>query len=109
MFEDWMLTSAYGVVSILPTNHDEALAVLALAKQIILKVNRPYVLRLRDGAGLRGEPRKDSGKASKRVAARVSKVGAAALSKLKRPSLGRGGAARKRSAMSEATLRKSPR
>jgi hypothetical protein len=47
MFEEWMLSAAYDVASILPAEHDEALAVLALAKQLVLKVNKPYVTRLR--------------------------------------------------------------
>ena len=47
MFEEWMLISVFDVASILPPDHVEALAVLALAKQIVLKVNKPYVTRLR--------------------------------------------------------------
>lgn len=46
-FEEWMITSAHHVASILPAEHNEALAVLALAKQIVLKINKPYVGRLR--------------------------------------------------------------
>jgi hypothetical protein len=34
------------ILSILPAEDDEAIAVLALAKQIVMQVNAPYVTRL---------------------------------------------------------------
>lgn len=47
MLEEWMLPAAYSVASLLPAEHNDALAVLALVKQIVLKINKPYVGRLR--------------------------------------------------------------
>jgi hypothetical protein len=47
MFEEWMLNAAYDAAAMLPTEHNDALAVLALVKQIVLKINKPYVVRLR--------------------------------------------------------------
>ena len=54
-FAEWMLESAYTVASLLPTDGDEALAVLALAQQIVLKVNKPFLDRLRSAQEAQGD------------------------------------------------------
>lgn len=97
-----MLESAYCVAAILPASDSQALAVLALAKEIVLKINKPYLLRLRDA--------RSGGNGAKRAAASLSKErdrldGGA----VKRSSSGRSGAARKRSAISKVKPRVIPR
>lgn len=53
-FKPWMLNAAYDVASVLPVKPDEALSVLALVKQLVLKNNKPYVERLRALRGRNG-------------------------------------------------------
>lgn len=62
MYEDWMITCAYSVAEMLPTDAKEAQAVLAIVHDLIEKVNKPYL-------ALRRRPRlvgSRSGAAAKR-------------------------------------------
>jgi hypothetical protein len=59
-FEDWMITSAYDIAAMLPTDYKEATAVLALVHEMMDKVNRPWSAKPR-----RRPQRKAAGRRSK--------------------------------------------
>jgi hypothetical protein len=45
--EDWMITSAYGIAEMLPTDHKEALTVLAIVRGMVEKINKRHLPRRR--------------------------------------------------------------
>jgi hypothetical protein len=54
---DWMITSAYTIAELLPTDHGEAMEVIAIVCDMVEKINKPHMARLQ-----RRQPRKAAGK-----------------------------------------------
>jgi hypothetical protein len=44
---DWMIPCAYSIAEMLPTDHNEAMEVLAIVCDTVEKINKPHMARLR--------------------------------------------------------------
>jgi hypothetical protein len=55
--QDWMITTAYTIAEMLPTDHREATEVLHIVCDMVEKINKPHMARLQ-----RRQPRKAAGK-----------------------------------------------